>query len=1508
MALAREVIDLISDSEDESPTKSATSTLQAFVPRKEKAPPNPQRTIVPPASTSQPAKNTPVAPRPLAPATSTLQASVPRKENAVPKSQRTIVPPASTLQPAKNTPVAPKPLVPAPARNTTNSSSKTPAGASIAEILSQGLQSAARSAGLLPRQLQEQSQKQSVVKPPSNVNNYFLPHTVLPGQPYNDVRSDAVQQPLNGFKFYGKPAHARKVPRTNWSLHEERERRFVQYHQKEAGRKGQSVERVGEAKAGAAGSANGRAAATTQQGALSPSGTNLHSSAQLHQDGPQVKRRKTEHEAIVDKVAFGMSEARRLSAATITERHESVIHDRGPGRAVPHFRPSNSIDNDQVAPVVAKPHSESIDLTKEMDVYIDDSQPSIVANQSSSKHDSRQSDVNLATAASLNGTADADCGDSPDASLAAKMDIYIDDSQPSIVVNHVLSKLDASGSDVEVARAAIPTGVADADESDSPDEIPARPVQKRSPVAHQGANPAHRTCLEPKTMPVTKKDLSLDADLQIDLETRNDPLIMPKVIGYAGKGKGNHGVPYSAEEDSLLARLREDLGVTWEAMPKYFCGRTQGSLQVRYSSKVKNRNSVSAKPQSASLQKSTLNRTAVRPEYTAPSRRHPKVSQRDDGFVSWAELKAQRKADRAIIKSASPPTTREASTPTPGLGLDFDHPASLPRLLRARELGNTGRRNWSSTARLSVPDELQNHVLDTLGPRRYFHGASRDVACVAWARDGNRFAAGAIAIDDERSMQYNRPNNLLLGDLEQNSLQELPEHHVARPIVDDSRNVNSLQAMQETQDCRLFKTVAAVDFSADSRALYSAGADGVVRMYDTSNGLCLSSLKQEAEIALLTSNPRGLLASGSHRSDDASISVIRSHSDRLEHVCQFGPTRANVESSLPIFPTALKWGAGMHSHLLLAGFASDSYEDDRLAAGEVFLWDATSGQKIELPSARNVFDVAWNPIPSSQASLFAVACAGRDKNNRSSVQCFAPNQGRASRVLQWDCPAFDINDLTYCPHDDNLIAAGATDGKVYIWDKRVVRSNQKPLHTLSHGNTKNILDHDRDVELADTGVRFLSWSATGNRLYSGSSDGTVKVWNPYRSTEDALVKDVATFNSAVMSGAFSPDFRDLLIGEDQSQLNLLGIDREARSVRAAKKFDYYPAPAPVPAVNEDKLAPARESLASGQVKIRPMGVLPVKQAVQGPNYQGPFAGPSAEEISRLGIESDLALHKQIAAEEALRGKPQDPEAENACQAANLQIIQCAEASNRASEEREKYDALRLKALILQERFHKSKCEHERAFGGSSTKSCELDCNYLPAAGDEDSEAPDDRRSEQRIPSSLLTRGRVFDASDLNNAEIAEAGLTSKCSACMGPAAKSKRGLPICERCTLVRSGLTARCEKCAFPVRPNLDESIRQTICERCGFRCFRCGCTALLSLIDNTVTCQTCGMQWEAGVLGYEVKRKPHSSPVQVREQSHEQMMESLDERMGMLLGEDERERLAGGWRVALVDGSIGY
>lgn len=1427
MALASEVINLISDSEDESPSKAATSTLKAFVPRKEKA-------------TSK-NRNSPAAPF------------------------------ASTPQLTGPAPIAQRLLAPTVAPNAANKWSDIRPDASISEILSHGLQSAARSVGLsVP-----QPQQRSAVFAPGHGTGALQSNAAPTPQKHNAVTPGSVGEQLtSSSKYKTSPAakQAREATRNNGPSHEQRQLRFIQYHQREAERKNtrpsRYIEGAVDSKAGAVIPSNDRVAAIGERSASSSTqpSDNL-SEPYWRKRSPtrsrlESKRRKIEHHE-ADNVATGMIEARRLSAAAIVEAHEPASLRQSHAEAssnpakngiVPsEMLSSHNVEEKKSAPVEAKPHHQSIDLTEEMELCIDDSQPSLVDSQLSIKRHSGESGVKLALSASRNGDVDLD-------------------------------------------------------ESDSPDEIPARPPHRCSSVGHRGAH--HHSVHPTAPSPAAARTLALpkqDSTVHVDFDAQNisqDVANFPKLAGkpsQSARGASNHGIPYSTEEDNLLAHLREEKGIGWDEMPKHFSGRTRGSLQVRYSSKLKNRNTVSAKPRSSGWQNSSLPRSeaVTKPEYTAPPRRHPKVTQRNDGFVSWAEIKAQRQEERFAVKSATPTPSEQSTKQVYGLGLDVAHPASIPRILRSRELGNTGRRNWSSTARMRVSNELQNHVLDTLGPRRCFHGASRDVTCVAWAGDGNTFAAGAIAIDDERSMQYNRPNNLLLGNLEKNSLQELPEHHVARPTVSDSCNVNSLQAMQETQDPRLFKTVAAVGFSEDSRALYSAGADGVVRMYDTSSRLCLSSLKHEAELALLTSNSRGLLASGSHRSDDGSISVIRSHSDRLEIMCRLGPTRVDVESSLPIFPTALKWGTGMYSHLLLAGFASDSYDEDRLAAGEIFLWDSTADQKIDLPTARNVFDVAWNPFPSSGSSLFTVAGTRPGKRYRSSVQCFAPNQGRAARVLQWDCPAFDINDVVYCPHDDNLIAAGATDGKVYIWDKRAADRSQAPLHILAHGQTKNVLDHDRDVEIADTGVRFLSWSATGNRLYSGSSDGTVKIWDPYRTTEDALVRGVATFNSAVMSGAFSPDYRDLLIGEDQGQLNLLGIDREERSVRAAKKFDYYPAPVPI--VCEDKLAPARALLATGQIEIRPMGVLPVRQAVQGPMYQGPFMAPSSDHVGRLDAELKLVLREQRDAHAPSLGNLQDSETEKAFKAIATKVTLAQEALMRARQKQEDHHMLQPAASLLQETFRNSQYRHENALD-----SCGLDCNYLPAAGDEDGEAPDDRRSEQRFPERLRPYRNLCDTADMTNAEISDAGLTSKCSACMGPAARSERGLPVCERCKLARAGLTARCEKCAAPVRPNQDERVQQNVCERCNFHCFRCGCIATISPAGDTVTCEQCDTRWEAGVLGYEVKNSL-GSLAHLRGQ-HEQVMESLDERTGRSLGEDERERLAGGWHIALVDSLVGY
>ncbi|KAK5120047.1 hypothetical protein LTR85_006528 [Meristemomyces frigidus] len=730
----------------------------------------------------------------------------------------------------------------------------------------------------------------------------------------------------------------------------------------------------------------------------------------------------------------------------------------------------------------------------------------------------------------------------------------------------------------------------------------------------------------------------------------------------------SHGMPFTPADDALLARLKEAENLSWEEIHAHFPTRTRGAIQVRYSSKVKGRhanvpqrnvNAVIAKLPGPTPQlrppPATAGRTTHLPAsnrgYQAPARRKQRAAGPSvaDGFVPWSE--ANRLLDEPRPE-AYQDNAATASTPGNGplAGQDRVHPSSLSRLLRHRELGgNSGRR--SAASRYGVSEELKNHVLNDHRLVKHFMSTCGDVACLAWAPDGQRFAAGSIAISDDRSMQYNSGRNLLIGNSQTSALQELAEHHVARPTIDaGSGNVNGLHSMRESQDSRLFMTVAAVAFSPNGKRVYSAGSDKVVRMYrvgeDIHKSKCRYEIHHPATVDLLSVSKDGLLATACHSSADGNVRVYDCKRKTFSLKLSLSPSWTDSQSALALFPSALKWGVtAVHSNYLLAGFSSDSIDEARDTAGETALWNVETGVRMPLSTVtRNVFDVCWNPSPSAASTAFAVAStpgAGRSlKDTQSIVQLYAPGQDKARRVLELECPALDINDVLYCPHDENLIAAGATDGKVYVWDQRYAKTDQKPLHVLAHGESLNILDHNitdlaRGRELADTGVRFLSWGATGSRLYSGCSDGVVKVWNPYRAPGAAFVKEAATFQTAVMSGAFSPDYRDLLIGEDCGRLNLCSVDFHADDTdqvitsRERSKFTMHLTPAPAKPTTSP-FAAAQDLVQSNKIILRPMGALPVRQAVQGPKYDGPYLIPSNDEWTEAERSYERALNAQNA--------------------------------------------------------------------------------------------------------------------------------------------------------------------------------------------------------------------------------------------------------------------------------------
>ncbi|KAK5163606.1 uncharacterized protein LTR77_010555 [Saxophila tyrrhenica] len=941
---------------------------------------------------------------------------------------------------------------------------------------------------------------------------------------------------------------------------------------------------------------------------------------------------------------------------------------------------------------------------------------------------------------------------------------------------------------------------------------------------------------------------------------------------------GVHGTPYTPEEDAYIVKLKEEQNLSWDAIAQHLPGRTLGSIQVRYSSKLKNR--VMGKAPGfagiaiASRRPTRISEVAIDSAEDSEAGRRPRKKRNNDasavnGFISWADVKKQRLLDTQEDESAA--TSQVVSGPTdPSLQFvgERAYRKLVSRILRQRELGTNSGRSWAPSSR-AIPNELKEHVFDDVGPRKYLKGTSSDVTHIAWAPDGRHFAAGSIAITDDRSMQYNKPNNLVLGDNERSLLAELPEHHLPRPHVIDSGNANGLHSMRQSQDSRLFMTVASVQFSPDSSTLYSAGSDRKVRAYRFDEGVdrasCQYELEHSAPLDLLSVSNNNVVATACHQTSDKCINVYNGKTA----MAALSPGRQDSQVERAIYPSALRWGtAAHHSNFLLAGFSIDSYDEERDMAGETCLWDIAAGRPIEVHAVtRNVFDVAWNPSPSAASQIFAVASTpGTSKVNkrtRSVVQCFAPRQNRAARVLELECPAFDINDVVYCPYDDNLIAVGATDGKVYLWDQRYAAGNQKPLHVLEHEASLSVLDHDREREIADTGIRFLSWGATGSRLYSGSSDGVVKIWNPYMSSQNAHVKDVATFTSALMSGAFSPDYRELLIGEDQGRINLLSVGYGEKTVRTVERFDFHPAPAPKKDYNSlpEGHEAAKSLVDSGQVMIKRMGTLPVRQAVQGSNYSGPYLAPSKDDRKAAKKElkdardEQYEIHTRKAAVSAVSS-----ESDNTLRAADKKVEDAYDKF--LNLQRRAIDAkiLEPKAIELQQSFMEARKERKDMLEplpeAERHYKCRLMCNYLPNHADDDYGVPDSERSRDRIPTALWQSNEI-DVVNATPGDLVDPGLTSKCMTCLGPAAKPKAGkMAKCASCVRKAMGYTASCDVCASPIRPPTEQA-GSKLCARCSFACFRCGMPAFISRNASSITCDYCEKTWRAGVLGYELVRK---------------------------------------------------
>ena len=545
---------------------------------------------------------------------------------------------------------------------------------------------------------------------------------------------------------------------------------------------------------------------------------------------------------------------------------------------------------------------------------------------------------------------------------------------------------------------------------------------------------------------------------------------------------------------------------------------------------------------------------------------------------------------------------------------------SISSLLRNRELGLSSRGRHVGTV-----GELWQVKTEMLEPWKNWKGASGDVVAVAWHPDSNLYAFGAAAHTNVEDIQYNRPCNLLLGTLTSNQIRELPDHRVDRPKPETILNgPNANPAVYEACDPQVYETVTSVAFSPTGDRMFTASHDCTVKIWDVSGEKyeCLSTLGHEAWVTSLevSQHEPGVFATASKCVKDA----VRVYRDSSTFV-NFSASRAEMKAEWTIYPECLRWGPNSYtSHLLLAGFQEWEQHDDSISGrGQLCLWDAHRSESIKVtPSSQSVYAAAWHPIHPFFATGGAPGNNVIDKINTKTVVRTWDFRTPKRYQVEYECPATDMQDVTFSPTNPNIVTAGCTDGSSYVWDWRWP---DDVLHRLKHDRPLAELDHTKKREEADTGVMLSLWGPSGSLFYTGSSDGMIKAWDVRRHPNDVLVRNVANFDVSVQSGAFSPDGHNLLVGDAEGGIHILSsapsgprsnVKRTDEFIDLVRASDGSGAKLDSDDDNPgtEGIEAARSLIESGQLECqKELGV------GQGLNYRGPYAAWARKETDGSGI-------------------------------------------------------------------------------------------------------------------------------------------------------------------------------------------------------------------------------------------------------------------------------------------------
>ncbi|KAK9768687.1 hypothetical protein K7432_000443 [Basidiobolus ranarum] len=422
---------------------------------------------------------------------------------------------------------------------------------------------------------------------------------------------------------------------------------------------------------------------------------------------------------------------------------------------------------------------------------------------------------------------------------------------------------------------------------------------------------------------------------------------------------------------------------------------------------------------------------------------------------------------------------------------------TLNNLVRQREIG-------SSIVRSSYDEPL----VRGMGLITSFSSSSGAVIDTCLHQSTKTLLGVACVTNDDPT--YNKPNNLLLGDVDSALIRCLNQHYTNQA------------------NRRHYSTVTDVKFSSDGKCMYSSSFDTTAKIWSTESGELKDSTvvhsKRINRMAVPKNKYHELFATGS---DDGLIGVYPVNTE-----LGLLTAKVNVLSQRKSFRIVsdVDFCNGRFDHLLVG-----AYEGTRTsAAGMIIVWDYQTSKRVHqftdmLSSVSCIQSSPTGNLIVSGSSGGTYVEEAQPSGDRC-VRVFDLRTNLQAQIVNTN--QSDINLVTFSP-DETFITSSGTENRTFVYDRRFCDA---PVHVLSHEEPTGGIRHD--------GVISLQWVGP-NMLLTGGGDSLVKLWNITRS--DPCIHSLDNQDSPVSSLSITPDHDVLAVGTISGSVYLYSNDYAHRS-------------------------------------------------------------------------------------------------------------------------------------------------------------------------------------------------------------------------------------------------------------------------------------------------------------------------------------------------------------------------